>query len=301
MIYQFIIGHSSLCSIFAFGLFSLFLQMLMVASLNSYVKASGNMKMTKKKVLLNLKNQFETIYGMEYQVKNTSAYVEKYLMKLKFLGMSYHTWEKAPFLSAGIVTLIAGTEMFYAYIQGAVGETIIEIFFAYGITMACFYVFYHIFGVKNKKDQIQIQLVDYLENYLANRLLRTKNTEKVLNHSMEEAFMDGAVENDEIKREILKEEKDIAKEMTRNESRKKKKEREKETENIPSKDSFEEDMDMLRQLVKEMEEKHGQSEPEGKKDWLYDEEGESQIAASVDDIKDPNLELLEEFVQSFLA
>lgn len=297
MIYQFIIGHSSLCSIFAFGLLSLFLQMLMAASLNSYVKASGNMKMTKKKVLLNLKNQFETIYGMEYQVRNTSAYVEKYLMKLKFLGMSYRTWEKTPFLSAGIVTLIAGIEMFYAYIQGAAGESIIEIIFAYGITMVCFYVFYHIFSVKNKKEQIQIQLVDYLENYLANRLLRTKNTEKVLNHSMEEAFMDEAVENDEIKKEILKEEKDTAKEIARNENHKKKNE----NENTSSGDSFEEDMDMLRRLVKEMEEKHGQTEPEGQKDWLYDEEGESQIAASQDDIKDPNLELLEEFVQSFLA
>lgn len=292
MIYQFIVEHSSLCSIFAFGLISLFLQILMVASLSSYVKASGNMKMTKKKVLLNLKNQFETIYGMDYQVKNTSAYVEKYLLKLKFLGFPYHTWEKAPFLSAGLVTLLAGMELFYEYMQGAAGRRIVEIFFAYGITLACFYVFYHIFGVRNKKAQIQIQLVDYLENYLANRLLRTKNTEKVLNKTMENAFMDESVENEKIRKEILIAEKDIARE--------KKQQEHKELEKNVPKDSFEEDMDMLRQLVKNMEEKHRQTEKE-EKNWLYDEEGESQIAASEDDIKDPNLELLEEFVQSFLA
>lgn len=295
MIDKFVAGHSSLCSIFAFGVLSLFFQTLMVISLNSYVKASGNMKMTKKKVLLNLKNQFETIYGMDYQVRNTSAYVEKYLLKLRFLGLSYQTWEKVPFLSAGIITLLAGVEMFYEYMTGTGRTKIVEILFAYGITMACFYVFYHIFGVKNKKAQIQIQLVDYLENYLANRLLRTKNTEKVLNPSMEEAFMDESVENERIKKEILDEEKDADL-----------KKKQKEKQEIKKKnDSFEEDMEMLRQLVKDMEEKHENANKGANKDtstdWLYDEDGQSQIAASEDEIKDPNLELLEEFVQSFLA
>lgn len=289
MIDKFVVGHSSLCSIFAFGVLSLFFQALMVISLNSYVKASGNMKMTKKKVLLNLKNQFETIYGMDYQVRNTSAYVEKYLLKLRFLGLPYQTWEKVPFLSAGIVTLLAGVEMFYEYVTGSGIGIIVELLFGYGITLACFYIFYHIFGVKNKKAQIQVQLVDYLENYLANRLLRTKNTEKVLNTSMEEAFMDESVENDKIRKEILKEEK----ERTKKENQKIKEE--------PKKDSFEEDMEMLRQLVKDMEEKHEKANRETKSDWLYDEDGQSQIAASEDEIKDPNLELLEEFVQSFLA
>ena len=266
--------------------------MIMVISLNSYVKASGNMKTTKKKILLNLKNQFETIYGMDYQVRNTSAYVEKYLLKLRCCGLSYQTWEKLPFLSAGVITLLAGVELFYEYITGAQKGIYIEIIFSYGICIACFYVFYHIFGVKNKKAQIQIQLVDYLENYLANRLLRTKNTEKVLNPSMEEAFMDETVTNEKIKSVILKEEKENADEN--------KKQQKKKRENHNN-DSYEEDMEMLRKLVKEMEQKHEMNAQKENNITYEGEDETSQIAAAKDDNEDPNIELLEEFVQSFLA
>lgn len=76
------------------------------------------MKTTKKKLLLNLKNQFETIYGMDYQVRNIAAYVDKYLLKMRFLGVSYSSWEKAPFLSVGLATLLAGGELFYGYWTG---------------------------------------------------------------------------------------------------------------------------------------------------------------------------------------
>lgn len=283
----FMMEHLNMFSVFAFGIFSLFLQLLVVCSFNSYVKASGNMKTTKKKVLLNLKNQFETIYGMDYQVRNTGAYVEKYLLKLRILGLPCQVWEKVSYISVGIVTLLAGIEIFYQYITNGGTKAMIEIVFSYGITLVCFYVFYHIFGIKNKKAQIQIQLVDYLENYLANRLLRTKNTEKVLNPSMEEAFMDESVENSKIRKEILAEEKIQEEKETKQQAE--------------EKDSFEEDMEMLRQLIKDMERKHETKKQPEVNDWLYDEEGQSQIAAAEDEIKDPNVELLEEFVQNFLA
>lgn len=278
MVTEFIIGHESMCSIFLFGIVSILIQMIMVLSLNSYVKASANMKTTKKKILLNLKNQFETIYGMDYQVRNTYAYVEKYLLKLKFMGVSYSAWEKVPFLAAGILTLLAGGEAFYQYMSKKPTDVLVEIGFSYGITLVCFFVFFHIFGIKNKKEQVQIQLVDYLENYLANRLIRTRNGEKeyrVLNESMEEAFMDEAVDNDRIRKEILIEEKERSSKEENPASQV--------VEEDCKENEGEEDMDMLRRLVKEMEHK---------------EDSQKQIAVSEED---PNLALLEEFVQSFLA
>lgn len=314
MVQQFIFEHSNMCSIFLFGIISLVLQMIMVFSLNSYVKASANMKTTKKKVLINLKNQFETIYGMDYKVRNTFAYVEKYLLKLRWMGFSYNTWEKAPFLATGMVTLLAGTEAFYGYVKHVTLDAYVEIGFAYGIVLVCFYVFYHIFGVRNKKEQIQIQLVDYLENYLANRLLRTKNEDvKVLNESMEDAFMEDAVENERIRKEILLEEKEAEEKKIR------------ESEKLNSEDAddnkqLEGDMDMLRRLIKEMEDKNSQ----GRRANIDLEDRKklgdtvTQIAVSeeiplnadalkeeemdtIEDYDDSNLKLLEEFVQSFLA
>ena len=151
------------------------------------------MKTTRKKVMINLKNQFETIYGMDYQVRNIAAYVDKYLLKLRFIGFSFSTWEKLPFLSAGIATLIAVGGIFYGYMTNVENAQQIEILFAYGTVLACLFMFFHIFGIKSRKQQIQIQLVDYLENYLTNRLVRTKegNKElKMLDSDVENAFME---------------------------------------------------------------------------------------------------------------
>lgn len=269
MITKYVLEHECMSSILLFGLVSLLLQAAMVMSLKGYVRASANMKTTKKKIMINLKNQFETIYGMGYQVRNTAAYVDKYLIKLRFMGVSYSAWEKAPFLAAGLVTLIAGVEAFYEYMTKAPMALLVEILFSYGVVLVCFFVFFHIFGVKSKKQQMQIQLVDYLENYLANRLLREKDEVKVLDEQMENAFMEGNAKNPDLKRVILEEERQQRESAIASTT---------ETEE-------EEDMKMLKRLLQEKTVTH--------EDAGEEEKGEASEVSDVD--------LLEEFVQSFLA
>lgn len=221
MIAEFVMEHVFMCSILLFGACSIFIQWIMTLSLKNYVKASANMKTTKKKVMINLKNQFETIYDMNYRVRNVSAYVDKYLLKLRFMGITLSSWEKMSAMSAGIVTLIAAGTAFYTYTIGGTTTTLIEILFAYGVVLACLFLSHHIFAVKSKKQQMQIQLVDYLENYLINRVIRNQTDSKelkLLDASMEEAFMEGAARNDELKQVILQEEKEkAASETTSNE------------------------------------------------------------------------------------
>ena len=267
--YQFFSLHSGLCSIFIFGAVSLLLQLLVTLSLNSYVKASANMKTTRKKVLVNLKNQFETIYGMDYEIHNTQAYVEKYLLKLKFMGVPYNSLERGPFICAGFVSLLTSGMAFYYYMTKAALQMYIEILFAYVITLVCFFVFFHIFGIKNKKAQIQIQLVDYLENFLANRLIRTKDEERMAEMPQGDSLTDKQREEDDqaVQNVSLERTEEASKELP------------------------ESDMEMLQRLVREMEEKNSKSK---RADVAM-----TEVALSDDE--DPNLELLEEFVQSFLA
>lgn len=211
MITEFITNHLFMCSILLLGIVSIFMQWIMTLSLKGYVKATANMKTTKKKSMINLQNQFETIYGMDYCVRNVSAYVDKYLLKLRFVGCSFSFWEKVPALTAGITTLLAGGLAFYTYSTKGSNTVLMEILFSYGVVLACLFVFFHIFGIKSKKQQMQIQLVDYLENYLVNRMLRNHDNGKeyrILNATMEEAFMEGVAKNDELKSVIMEEEKE---------------------------------------------------------------------------------------------
>lgn len=211
MITEFITNHLFMCSILLLGMVSVFMQWIMTLSLKGYVKATANMKTTKKKSMINLQNQFETIYGMDYRVRNVAAYVDKYLLKLRFAGCSFSFWEKVPALTAGFATLLAGGLAFYTYSTKGSATVLMEILFAYGVVLACLFLFFHIFAIKSKKQQMQIQLVDYLENYLVNRVLRNQDNGKeyrVLNATMEEAFMEGVAKNDELKSVIMEEDKE---------------------------------------------------------------------------------------------
>ena len=214
MMMEYVMNHLFMSGILVFGGISVLMQWLVNVSLKGYVKASANMKTTRKKIMINLKNQFETIYEMNYSVRNVSAYVDKYLLKLRFMGGTFSFWEKAPSLSAGLVTLIAAGCAFYTYISGGSTTVLVEILFSYGVVLACLFLFAHIFAVKSKKQQMHIQLVDYLENYLINRVTKGQDNSKewkFLNFSMEEAFMEGTAKNEELKRVILEEEKELEK------------------------------------------------------------------------------------------
>lgn len=312
MLKEFVLDHVFMSSILAVGILSLLMQAFMAMFLKGYVKASANMKTTKKKLLINLKNQFEAMYGMDCQVRNTMAYVDKYLLKLRFLGLSFSAWEKIPFLSAGIAALITVAGIFYGYIGNAAAQAQVEILFACGIVLACLFIFFHIYGIKSKKSQIQIQLVDYLENYMANRLTRVREgREEIasrgdgLEHIQgEKASELPAADEPEHMSQKPSDTRIMA-----------------DMDNEPA--NIEEDMEMLKRLLSEVEQGgrknvkgRGQSE-ESICDEAQTEPLASQIAVSREDqeeafpdvtydalSKEPEeseLELLEEFVQSFLA
>ncbi|MCM1178943.1 MAG: hypothetical protein NC347_01710 [Clostridium sp.] len=298
MLKEFVLNHVFTSSILAVGIFSLLMQALMTMFLKDYVKASANMKTTKKKLLLNLKNQFEAMYGMDCQVRNTEAYVDKYLLKLRFLGLSFLTWEKIPFLSAGIAVLLTVAGIFYEYIRNENTRAQVEILSACGIVLACLFIFFHIYGIKSRKSQIQIQLVDYLENYMTNRLTRVRDGRE----GKEEIVSKGDEDGD------VPEESSEQKESADQEN--------------GEPESPEEDMEMLKRLLAQVE--HGETKNVPSREQrvraAYAEsqiEPDSQIAVSREEqeetfsdityesfAKEPEeseIELLEEFVQSFLA
>ena len=126
---------------------SIFLQWMMTLSLKGYVKASSNMKTTKKKVMINLRNQFEAMHELNSQVRNMDAYVDRYLLKLKFMGITYSGWEKIPFLTAGVIVLIACGGGFYGYNMKADDTYYVELVFSSIISLAFLFVFFHIFNI----------------------------------------------------------------------------------------------------------------------------------------------------------
>lgn len=286
MVKEFVSNHVFMCSILAVGVISLLLQALMSMFLKSFVRASANLKTTKKKLLVQLKNQFEAMYGMNCQVKNTAAYVDKFLLKLRFLGLTYSGWEKVPFLSAGVAVLITVAGVFREYVNGADGQTQAEILFACGMVLACLFIFFHIYGIKSKKHQIQIQLVDFLENYMSNRLTKKRQIgygrERMAEEDMEPNHLLKEKEVVEQPVAVSINPEPVSGDLV----------------------SMEEDMEMLKRLLAKVEnggEDGGQaaaSKEESEKNEIFSDVTYNAFEKATEESE---LELLEEFVQSFLA
>lgn len=273
MIQELIQNHIFMSSICLTGAASIILQWFIALSLKGYVRASSNMKTTKKKAMISLKNQFEAIYEMNSRVHNMDAYVDKYLLKLRFMGITYTGWEILPYLTGGVVTILAVAGGFYGYKNNSDNPFYAEILFSYVITLACLFVFFHIFGIKTRKQQIHIQLVDYLDNYLANRLLKGKNDKWQRDFDSDDNSEYYGEHDDEASPEY--------------------------DEDVPQHQTMDEDMDMLKRLIREMDAKKSTASVN------------NEVAASAEEMKEggygsdyseqSDAELLEEFVQSFLS
>ena len=270
MIPELIRNHVIMSSIFLTGGVSVILQWFAALSLKGYVKASSNMKTTGKKSMVNMKNQFEAIYEMNSKVHNMDAYVDKYLLKLKFIGITYNGWERLSFITAGVITILSLAAAFLGYKSSENDIFYAEILFSYGITMTCLFMFHHIFKIKMKKQQIHIQLVDYLENYLANRLIKGRNDKwNSISDEIDDAF------EEDVKKYDNKEDSQVVAEYNDEGGERR---------------TMEEDMDMLKRLIREMDAK---------------KEGDAvgaEVAASTEVSEEQtDAELLEEFVQSFFS
>jgi hypothetical protein len=160
--------------------------------------------------------------------------------------------------------------------------------------LACLFICFHIYGIKSKKQQIQIQLVDYLENYLTNRLMRTKEGSrewKILDEETENALVAGKGA------EVLQADEDTV--------------------------DLDADMEMLKRLLRQVEHKEsggtqnkkemetlGYAEVSQADSGKIAQEREAAVSVEIEPEEiitqeltpeESELELLEEFVQSFLA
>lgn len=231
----------------AIGILSFILQVSFLVSLKAYVKASENMKTTQKKLFTNLLRQFETIYELDYKINNVPAYVDKYLLKYKFLLKPITTWQVASLRTIGYVTCVAAAGLFWNYTKGIAGQRQVTILFTYSIVCAFLLLSQNIFGVKSKIQQIKTNLVDYLENYLVNRLERNRIEKKL---AEEQRRGSGVQEDSEA--ELL----DEVDALYFEDTNKGKKEKVSNREEMVSESDMEEDMEYLMKCLNEIAASH---------------------------------------------
>ncbi len=146
------------------------IQLLLSRFYSVLITETENMATTEVELLSQCKRKFSNCYRLHNGVLNVPAFVEKYLNKMKMGKFSVTTWKH---FSGQLILLSVFAAGLGACIGIMEGKTIGEILPFYIISMFDLYFYFAISGfadIEEKKCVLKINLVDYLENHMGNKL-----------------------------------------------------------------------------------------------------------------------------------
>lgn len=156
------------------------LNLLLSIGYSRMIRASKNMGKTKNKLLRELKLKFEAVYKLKINVNNVDAFVDKCLNNHKTWGIMLITWEK----TCGQLTFLSGllsiTSVLLGIIIGIEGLWILSVFSVGFVLTGMLISFGVLLNKKKKREIIRSNVIDYIENYLINRLEQEKNNPDLL-------------------------------------------------------------------------------------------------------------------------
>lgn len=163
--------HKLLCSAFIiFLLLSIICQITIGVIYRQMIKETDNMSATNNKFLKQCKLKFVNCYHLNEGVANISVFVDKFLARVSFMGISLtglqHLGGQFMLLSIAVAGVGACREI----IQG---ETVGRVLPYYIAGFIGLYVYFSVSGlvdIQGKKEHLKTNLVDYLENHMANKL-----------------------------------------------------------------------------------------------------------------------------------
>lgn len=151
-------------------LLSIICQMIIGVIFTRMIKETDNMSATANKRLKQCKLKFVNCYQLNGGVANVSVFVDKFLTKLTFLGISITSMRHLAGQLALLSVAVAGIGACREIIQG---ETLGKVLPYYIASFLGLYVYFSISGlvdVQGKRERLKISLVDYLENHMVNKL-----------------------------------------------------------------------------------------------------------------------------------
>ena len=156
-----------LIGVFSFGML---LKLILFVGYSRMIRASNNMGRTNNKFINKLKLKFETLYKLRIKVNNVDAFVDKSINNHKIGGILLITWEKLSGQVAIICVFIGLTCILYGVYLEVNRMWIVSVLSMSILTGGLLIVLENLLNKHYKKEIIKGNIVDYLENFLINRL-----------------------------------------------------------------------------------------------------------------------------------
>lgn len=140
---------------------------------------SENMGLSKKEFLRAIKLKYENCFKLKLEVNNVDAFINKYVGKLKLCGISINRWE---IWNTQLIVLCYLAGIISAYYLHATNHGSDEVIKTLIVGIAAGSVLLYVsigFGVDNKRTELVVNMKDYLENYLKNRIMQQNKSDNV--------------------------------------------------------------------------------------------------------------------------
>ncbi len=134
------------------------------------IKESENMGLTKLKVLKQIKIKFENTYKLHMGINNSSIFIDKYMLKNKWMGVSLLNWNQIPLESFLLALVLSMFSVIIGYYEKIEWENLIKCPILCLMGGLLLYFFWEMINIPNKTDMLKTNILDYLENSLAYRL-----------------------------------------------------------------------------------------------------------------------------------
>lgn len=134
------------------------------------IQETDNMSGSENKILKQCKERFVTCYKMNGGVSNIPVFVDKYINRIKFCGMGFNFMKhlSGQMMLAGV--FVAG----FGVCKGIVeGRRFVDLLPFYIICLFGIYLFLSITAIVDmpgRRQMLKTNLMDYLENHIAERL-----------------------------------------------------------------------------------------------------------------------------------
>lgn len=176
-------------------LLSIICQISMGVLYHKLILETENMSSTNNKSLQQLKLKFSSCCQLHDGMSNIPVFVDKYMNKTKIYGISLSTLKHLSGQLVLLSILISGI----AACKGiTAGESVIYIVPYYIVSflgLYCYFAVSSLVDITDKTKTLRTNLIDYLENHLANRLEQTSLDLKMIQGDAKDEVIQSNVQN----------------------------------------------------------------------------------------------------------
>lgn len=152
---------------------SIICQISMGVLCHKLIRETENMSTTPNKSLQQLKLKFSSCCKLHEGISNIPVFVDKYINKIKVNGISLATLKHLSGQLVLLSVLISGIGACKGIILGESVIYVIPYYIISFLGLYCYFAISSLVDVSGKTKILRTNLIDYLENHLANRLEQT--------------------------------------------------------------------------------------------------------------------------------